>query len=164
MKLPRRSFLHLAAGVAAMPAAARMARAQAYPSRQITMIVPFAAGGPADTVARIMAERMRATLGQTVVIENVAGAGGSLGVGRIARAAPDWLHVRNGHLQHAAGGDPQLQINVSGPADVDAAAARIKAAGGALLSEPADRPWGARMFQFNDMDGFKLGVSTPLVG
>ena len=53
------------------------------------MIVPFAAGGPADTVARVMAERMRTSLGQTVVIENVAGAGGSIGVGRIARAAPD---------------------------------------------------------------------------
>ena len=64
-------------------------RRKAYPSRQITMIVPFAAGGPADTVARIMAERMRASLGQPVIIENVAGAGGSIGVGRIARAAPD---------------------------------------------------------------------------
>jgi len=57
-----------------------------------------------------------------------------------------------------------LQINVAGAADVDAAAARIKAAGGTLLSEPADRPWGARMFQFTDLDGFKLGVSTPLAG
>ena len=57
-----------------------------------------------------------------------------------------------------------LQINVAGPADVDKAAVRIKAAGGALLSEPADREWGARMFQFKDLDGFKLGVSTPLAG
>lgn len=57
-----------------------------------------------------------------------------------------------------------LQINVAGAADVDAAAARIKAAGGALLDEPADRPWGVRMFQFKDLDGFKLGVSTPLAG
>ena len=57
-----------------------------------------------------------------------------------------------------------LQINVARAGDVDAAAARIKAAGGALLSEPADRPWGARMFQFKDLDGFKLGVSTPLAG
>ncbi|MCL4865009.1 MAG: VOC family protein [Gemmatimonadales bacterium] len=57
-----------------------------------------------------------------------------------------------------------LQINVQGAADVDAAAARIKAAGGLLLSEPEDRPWGARMFQFKDPDGFKLGVSTPLKG
>jgi uncharacterized glyoxalase superfamily protein PhnB len=57
-----------------------------------------------------------------------------------------------------------LQINVAGAADVDAAAARIKAAGGTLIDEPADRPWGARMFQFKDPDGFKLGVSTPLAG
>jgi uncharacterized glyoxalase superfamily protein PhnB len=57
-----------------------------------------------------------------------------------------------------------LQINVAAPADVDAAAARIKAAGGKLIDEPADRYWGVRMFQFNDLDGFKLGVSTPLAG
>jgi uncharacterized glyoxalase superfamily protein PhnB len=57
-----------------------------------------------------------------------------------------------------------LQINVGGAPDVDVAAARIKAAGGTLLSEPADQPWGARMFQFKDPDGFKLGVSTPLAG
>ena len=55
-----------------------------------------------------------------------------------------------------------LQLNVATGADVDSAAARIKAAGGTLLDEPADRPWGARMFQFKDLDGFKLGVSTPL--
>ena len=55
-----------------------------------------------------------------------------------------------------------LQFNVATPADVDAVAARIKAAGGALLSEPADRPWGARLCQFNDPNGFKLGVSTPI--
>lgn len=55
-----------------------------------------------------------------------------------------------------------LQINVAALADVDTAAERIKAAGGSLLSEPADRPWGVRMFQFNDLDGFKLGVSCPL--
>jgi predicted enzyme related to lactoylglutathione lyase len=55
-----------------------------------------------------------------------------------------------------------LQINVAGAADVDAAAARITAAGGALLSAPADREWGVRMCQFKDLDGFKLGVSTPL--
>jgi len=57
-----------------------------------------------------------------------------------------------------------LQINVAEAADVDAAAARIRAAGGTLLNEPEDRPWGARMFQFRDPDGFKLGVSTPLAG
>ena len=57
-----------------------------------------------------------------------------------------------------------INDGVASPEDVDAAAARIEAAGGALLSQPADQPWGARMFQFNDLDGFKLGVSTPLGG
>jgi hypothetical protein len=90
MKLPhRRRFLHLAAGAAALPAVSRIARAQAYPTRPITMIVPFPAGGPGDTLGRFMSERVRASLGQPVIIENVSGAAGSLGVGRVARAAPD---------------------------------------------------------------------------
>jgi tripartite-type tricarboxylate transporter receptor subunit TctC len=93
--------------MAALPVASRTAMAQAYPSRSITMVVPFAAGGPVDTLARILAERMRASLGQTVVIENVTGAGGSIGTGRVARAAPDgytlvigiWTtHVVNGAI------------------------------------------------------------------
>jgi tripartite-type tricarboxylate transporter receptor subunit TctC len=81
------------------------ADAQTYPTRPITMVVPFAAGGPTDTITRIVAERMRSSLGQTVIIENVTGADGSIGVGRVARAAPDgytlsigqWsTHVLNG--------------------------------------------------------------------
>ena len=70
MKLPhRRRFLHLAAGAAALPAVSRIAQAQSYPARPITVIVPFPAGGPADTVARILSERMRTTLGQPILIE-----------------------------------------------------------------------------------------------
>jgi tripartite-type tricarboxylate transporter receptor subunit TctC len=89
MKLPRRKFLHLAVGAAALPAVSLVARAQAYPSRPITMIVPFPAGGANDVVARILAERMRLALGQRIVVENVGGADGSIGVGRTARAPPD---------------------------------------------------------------------------
>ncbi|HEV7602016.1 MAG TPA: tripartite tricarboxylate transporter substrate-binding protein, partial [Bradyrhizobium sp.] len=66
-----------------------VAQAQTYPSRPITLVVPFPPGGSTDAAARIMAERMRASLGQPIVIENVGGAGGSIGVGRVARAAPD---------------------------------------------------------------------------
>ena len=65
------------------------ANAQTYPSRQITLVVPFPPGGSTDAAARIMAERMRASLGQPVIVENIGGAGGSIGVGRVARAAPD---------------------------------------------------------------------------
>jgi len=107
MKLPRRKFLHLAAAAAALPAVSRIAWAQGYPTRPITMVVPYAAGGPADSVGRILVERMRASLGQPVIIENVTGANGSIAVGRVARAAPDgytlslglWnTHVSNGAL------------------------------------------------------------------
>ncbi len=96
MTLPRRRFLHLATGAAALPALARIARAQAYPSRAITIVEPFAAGGPLDTIGRIMAERMRVSLGQPVVIENVAGASGTLALGRVARAAPDGYTISHG--------------------------------------------------------------------
>ncbi len=89
MKLPRRKFLHLAAGAAALPMVSRSARAQAYPSRPVTMVVPFPAGGPSDTVMRIVTERMRSSLGQPIIIENIAGAAGSIGTGRVARAAGD---------------------------------------------------------------------------
>ena len=89
MKLPRRKFLHLAAGAAALPAVSRFAWAQTYPSRPITIVVPYPPGGLFDALARALTEPMRAALSQTVVIENVGGAGGSIGVGRVARAAPD---------------------------------------------------------------------------
>jgi tripartite-type tricarboxylate transporter receptor subunit TctC len=97
-KLPRRRFLSLVAGAATLPAVSRFAWAQNYPRRPVTMIVPFPAGGPADTVGRIMAERMRTTLGQPVIIENVAGANGTIGVGRAARAAADGYTVIVGTL------------------------------------------------------------------
>jgi tripartite-type tricarboxylate transporter receptor subunit TctC len=73
----------------AMVAGIAGAQAQTYPSRPITLVVPFPPGGSTDAAARIMAERMRAPIGQPIVIENVGGAGGSIGVGRVARAAPD---------------------------------------------------------------------------
>jgi len=89
MKFPRRTFFQLAAGAAALPAVSRTAKAQAYPSRPITMVVPFAAGGNSDTIGRMLAERMREPLGQPVIIENVAGAAGNIGSGRVTRAVPD---------------------------------------------------------------------------
>jgi tripartite-type tricarboxylate transporter receptor subunit TctC len=72
--------------------------AQNFPSHPITIVVPFSAGGPSDAMSRILAERMQRTLGETILIENVTGAGGSLGVGRVARAAPDGYTIGFGHL------------------------------------------------------------------
>ena len=77
------------AAFAAALACAVSAHAQSYPSRPITMIVPFPAGGPADTLARILSERMRVPLGQTIIVENITGAGATIGVGRAVSSAPD---------------------------------------------------------------------------
>src|SRR3569832_1666644 len=81
------------------------ARADDYPSHPITIIVPFAAGGPSDAMARVLAERMRTSLGQPLVIENVTGAGGSIGVGRAVASPPDGYTISFGHLgTHVANG------------------------------------------------------------
>jgi tripartite-type tricarboxylate transporter receptor subunit TctC len=98
MKSHRRKLLQLVAGAAALLAVAGYAWAQTYPSRPITLIVPFPAGGPADAIGRIVAERMRASLGQAIVIENVTGAGGSIGTGRVARAKPDGYTIAIGNM------------------------------------------------------------------
>jgi tripartite-type tricarboxylate transporter receptor subunit TctC len=97
MKLPRRTFLHLAAGAAALPAVSRIASAQAYPTRPIAMIVPYAAGGPTDTIGRTVAEHMRTALGQPIIPENITGAGGSIGLGRVARAPADGYTINIGN-------------------------------------------------------------------
>jgi tripartite-type tricarboxylate transporter receptor subunit TctC len=89
MRLARRRFLQLAAAAAALPALTQTASAQSYPSRPITVIVPTGAGGPQDVVARVVVERMWGTLGQPLIIENVPGANGAIGIGRVARAKPD---------------------------------------------------------------------------
>lgn len=86
---PRRQFLRFAAGAAALPAVSRNGSAQSYPARPITMIVPFPGGAPMDVIGRLVAERMRKSLGQPIIIENISGADGSIGTGRAARARPD---------------------------------------------------------------------------
>jgi tripartite-type tricarboxylate transporter receptor subunit TctC len=97
MPITRRKLLHLVPGALAVPALPRPARAQSFPNRPITIIVPYPPGGPTDTIARLLAERMRSLLGQPVVIENVSGAGGNIGVGRVAKAPGDGYTLSIGH-------------------------------------------------------------------
>jgi tripartite-type tricarboxylate transporter receptor subunit TctC len=103
MKLHRRTFLRLAAGTAALPAVSQIARAQAYPTRPVTVIVPFAPGGATDVAGRIVGEYLSQALRQQFVIENVAGAGGTTGTTRVMRANPDGYTIQVGQMgTHAA--------------------------------------------------------------
>jgi tripartite-type tricarboxylate transporter receptor subunit TctC len=89
MKLPRRNFLHLAANAAALPAVSRVAQAQSYPTRPVRLVVPFAAGGGTDILARLMGQWLSEQLGQPFVIENRPGGSGNVGVEAVVRAPPD---------------------------------------------------------------------------
>ena len=97
MKRSRRQILLSAAALAALAASLCVASAQTYPARPVTIIVPYAAGGPTDLIARAIAEKMREPLGQAVVVENVAGGGGAIGVGRVAHAVPDGYTLNLGN-------------------------------------------------------------------
>ena len=89
MRLPRRTFLHLAAGAATLPMLSQFASGQAYPARPVRVIVPFSPGGPTDVCARLIAQKLTDHLGKQFFVENVAGAGGNIGTGQAAKATPD---------------------------------------------------------------------------
>ena len=96
-----------------------VAHAQPYPSRPVTLIVPYPAGGPSDTLARVLVEQLKVTLGQPVIIENVTGAGGSIGVGRVARASPDGYMLALGHVQTHVINGATLNLNYDVVADFE---------------------------------------------
>jgi tripartite-type tricarboxylate transporter receptor subunit TctC len=102
MKISRRKFWS-SAGVLAAAVVSGAAAALDYPTRPVTVIVPFPAGGPVDTLARLLAEPMRRSLGQPLVIENVGGAGGSIAAARVARAAPDGYTMMLGNWTSLVG-------------------------------------------------------------
>src|SRR5207247_431157 len=89
MQLPRRNFLHLAAGAAALPAVSRIATAQTYPTRPVRLIVPLAPGGATDIIARLIGQWLSERLGQPFIIENRPGGGTNLGTEAVVRAPPD---------------------------------------------------------------------------
>src|SRR6478752_5497148 len=105
MKLPRRNFLHLAAGAAALPAVSRFAWAQAYPSRPVRIVVTFPAGSTSDILARPTAQWLQERLGQPFVVDNRPGAGGTIGTEAVVRASPDGytlLLIAGAHMVNAS--------------------------------------------------------------
>jgi tripartite-type tricarboxylate transporter receptor subunit TctC len=99
MELPRRNLFRLVAGAAAASLVSRTVVAQSFPARPITIVVPFPAGGPTDTLGRVLADRMRNALGQSVIIENLTGAAGTIGSSHVARSLPDGYTLILGHWQ-----------------------------------------------------------------
>src|SRR5579871_1310538 len=89
MSLPRRRFLHLAAGLATLPALPGAATAQSYPARTVRVIVPYSPGGPTDVCARLIAQKLSDRLGKQFYVEDITGAGGNIGTGQAARTTPD---------------------------------------------------------------------------
>jgi tripartite-type tricarboxylate transporter receptor subunit TctC len=111
MNLPRRTFLHLAAGAAALPATSRFAWARAYPTQLVRIIVPFPAGQATDTIARLMGQSLLERLGQPFVIENRPGAGGNIGTESVVRASPDGYTLLLVGLSHAMNATLYKKLN-----------------------------------------------------
>jgi tripartite-type tricarboxylate transporter receptor subunit TctC len=132
MKLPRRTFLHLAAGAAALPTFSRVAWAQAYPARPVRVTVPFAPGGPTDVCARLIAQKLSEQLGRQFYVENVAGAGGNIGTGQAARAAADGYSILIAVNSHVI--NPALYGKVPYDAFKDFEAVTLAAAFASALS------------------------------
>ena len=164
MKLPRRQFLHLAAGAAALPVVSQFATAQTYSARPITLVVPIAAGGAVDTAARIIAEKLQEKLQQSVVAENRPGAGSVIGTNFVAKAAPD------GHtlLLMEPGAVLAKWLNKTVPFDVisDFSPIAMVATSPLMLFAHPSTPFHnvGELITYSKANPRKLSVGTPGVG
>ena len=136
MKLPRRKFLHLAAGAAALPALSRVVRAQAYPTRPVRILVGYAAGGPLDTSARLMAQWLSERLGQQFVIENRPGAGSNIATEAVVRARPDGYTLLQASASNAWNAALYDHLNFDFIRDITPIAA-VRRAGGVMEVNPS---------------------------
>ncbi len=164
MRPSRRQFLNLAAVAAALPAAPRIASAQSYPARSITLVVPIAPGGAVDTAARIIAEKLQANLQQSVVVENRPGAGSLIGTNFVAKAAPDGYTV----LLMEPGAVLAKWLNKTVPFDVTSdfsPIAMIATSSLVLFAHPSVpfRDVG-ELIAYSKANPRKLSVGTPGVG
>jgi tripartite-type tricarboxylate transporter receptor subunit TctC len=135
MKLLRRRFLQLAAGAAALPAVARIARAQAYPSRPVRIIVPFAAAGPNDIIARVLGRWLSERLGQPFVIENRPGAATNVGTEAVVNATPDGYTILMASSPHAINATLYEKLHFNFMRDIAPVAAIMRAPNVMVVSQ-----------------------------
>ena len=136
MKLPRRKFLHLAAGAAALPAVSRVAWAQSYPSRPVRLIVGFPAGGTSDVLARLMGQWLSERLGRPFIVENRPGAGGNVGTEAVVRATADGYTLLQAGGQDAVNATLYQNLNFNFIRDM-APVIGIMRVPGALVGHPS---------------------------
>jgi tripartite-type tricarboxylate transporter receptor subunit TctC len=164
MKFPRRQFLHLASGAAALPAVSRIAWSQSYPTRSISLVVPIAAGGAVDTAARVIAGKLQEKLQQSVVVENRPGAGSLIGTNLVAKSAPDGYTL----LLIEPGAVLAKWLNKTVPFDVTsdfAPIAMVATSPLVLFAQPSVAIHDVKeLITYSKANPGKLSVGTPGVG
>jgi tripartite-type tricarboxylate transporter receptor subunit TctC len=164
MTLPRRQFLRLAGIAAALPSVSRIAYAQTYPTRPITLVVPIAPGGAVDGAARILSEKLQEKLGQPVIVENRPGAGSLIGTSAVAKAAPDGYTL----LLVEPGAVLAKWLNKSVPFDVltDFSPIAMVATSPVVLFAHPSAPFGnvRELIRYSKANPRKLSVGTPGIG
>lgn len=164
-KLPRRQFLYLAAGAVALPAVSRIARAQTYPTRPITIVDTFPPGGSTGILARIVAERLSQTLGQQVVVDQRGGAGGTIGARGVARSAPDGYTLMLGFTSNLGTG-PSLYPNVGyDPRKDFSPIGLIGTAPYSLVAHPSFEATSiSKLIEYAKQNPAKVNYSSPGIG
>ena len=164
MKLPRRKFLYLAAGVAALPAVSRIARAQAYPSRPVRIVVGFAAGGPTDIIARLIGQWLSERLGQQFVIENRPGAAGKIATEAVVRAPPDGYTLLQVSTSAAINATLYGKLNYDFIRDIVPVAGIIRAPGVVVVNPTVSARTIPELIAYAKANPGKLTMASPGTG
>jgi len=164
MKLPRRKFLHLAADAAALPAVSRIARAQAYPSRPVRIVVGFAAGGPTDIIARLIGQWLSERLGQQFVIENRPGAAGKIATEAVVRAPPDGYTLLQVSTSAAINATLYGKLNYDFIRDIVPVAGIIRAPGVVVVNPTVSARTIPELIAYAKANPGKLTMASPGTG
>ena len=164
MKLPRRKFLHLAAAAAALPAVSPIARAQAYPSRPVRIVVGFAAGGPTDIIARLIGQWLSERLGQQFVIENRPGAAGKIATEAVVRAPPDGYTLLQVSTSAAINATLYGKLNYDFIRDIVPVAGIIRAPGVVVVNPTVSARTIPELIAYAKANPGKLTMASPGTG